>query len=225
MNIDFDTYFFDCDGVILDSNKIKSEGFFKIALNYTDDEGARQFLEYHKSNGGISRQEKFKYFQSGILEKPYSEGLQRELVNLYGTWCQNELLDAPVTEGFYEFIESVKPSSRKFVVSGGSENELHELFQKRNLSRYFEQIRGNPTSKDDIMRELFENNSHFGKNCFIGDSIYDYQCSKKYVNEFIFIYKYSECRTYDNFFKGLPKVTLEKTFTTLLRKAAHLPKI
>ena len=45
--------FFDCDGVILNSNKVKTNAFYKIALEYGD-ESAKKLVNYHIQNGGIS---------------------------------------------------------------------------------------------------------------------------------------------------------------------------
>ena len=50
----YDCFIFDCDGVILDSNKIKTEAFFSLALPYGKGI-AKLLVDYHTQNGGISR--------------------------------------------------------------------------------------------------------------------------------------------------------------------------
>ena len=62
---------FDCDGVILNSNKIKTESFRKILKNF-DTCAIQEFIDYHENNGGLSRYIKLDYFLSNILPK-YSE--------------------------------------------------------------------------------------------------------------------------------------------------------
>ena len=57
----YKTMIFDCDGVLLDSNSAKSDAFYKVALPYGDN-CARELLNFHKKNGGISRNKKFDYF-------------------------------------------------------------------------------------------------------------------------------------------------------------------
>ena len=60
MNIfDYDSYFFDCDGVILDSNEVKTKAF-RDTLNFYNSNYTQEFLDYHISNNGISRENKFK---------------------------------------------------------------------------------------------------------------------------------------------------------------------
>ena len=49
---DYKTIVFDCDGVILNSNKVKSDAFRKVAKNYGEDE-AKKLVSYNKKNGAI----------------------------------------------------------------------------------------------------------------------------------------------------------------------------
>ena len=57
----YDYLIFDCDGVILDSNLLKSRAFAE-ALPDEPPEFVKLFVDYHKQHGGISRYEKFKYY-------------------------------------------------------------------------------------------------------------------------------------------------------------------
>ena len=57
---------FDCDGVLLNSNKIKTQAFYKCALPYGE-KYATMLADYHIENGGISRNYKFKYLTIFIL--------------------------------------------------------------------------------------------------------------------------------------------------------------
>ena len=55
------TCVFDCDGVVLDSNQIKTQAFYNATQSYGH-EFADQLVNYHLKNGGVSRYEKFEYF-------------------------------------------------------------------------------------------------------------------------------------------------------------------
>ena len=48
---------FDCDGVILNSNQIKSDAFYNVAKQFGDI-AAKKLLKFHLENGGISRYKK-----------------------------------------------------------------------------------------------------------------------------------------------------------------------
>ena len=57
------TFVFDCDGVILNSNKTKSDAF-RAVISSRWPEHTEAFLAHHRLHGGISRHEKFNYFLS-----------------------------------------------------------------------------------------------------------------------------------------------------------------
>jgi len=72
----YKTWFFDCDGVLLDSNRLKSEAFYEVALP-CGKENAQALVEYNKRLGGVTRFEKFKHFFESILEKNFRKGIGR----------------------------------------------------------------------------------------------------------------------------------------------------
>ena len=51
--------FFDFDGTIIDSNKVKEDGFKFIYKLYP--EFRKKIIEFHRSNMGLSRYDKFEY--------------------------------------------------------------------------------------------------------------------------------------------------------------------
>ena len=54
---------FDCDGVVLDSNVVKTEAYFRTAKNLgATDVQAQALVDYHIELGGISRYHKFNYY-------------------------------------------------------------------------------------------------------------------------------------------------------------------
>ena len=59
---------FDCDGVILNSNEIKTNAFKKV-LKQFNNQAIDEFIQYHKDNGGISRYIKFENLLNNILPK------------------------------------------------------------------------------------------------------------------------------------------------------------
>ena len=72
----YQTILLDCDGVLLDSNEIKTK-VFKKTLQNEPEKLVNQFIEYHKANQGIDRYKKFQYFFSEIKKNGY--GLQKTI--------------------------------------------------------------------------------------------------------------------------------------------------
>ena len=64
------------------------------------------------------------------------------VLNQYGQLVREKLIECPVTEGFYRFLEKISSTRRKIVVSGGLQDEIREVFHERNLAYYFNGIYG-----------------------------------------------------------------------------------
>ena len=60
------TLIFDCDGVVLDSNRVKTEAFRAAAMPWGR-AAAEALVANHVANGGVSRYEKFASFLEHIL--------------------------------------------------------------------------------------------------------------------------------------------------------------
>ena len=78
--IQYQTLIFDCDGVILNSNKIKTQAFYDVAKVYGH-KPAQILKDYHIQNGGISRYKKFEYLLTNILQKPIKKQELSELLS------------------------------------------------------------------------------------------------------------------------------------------------
>lgn len=170
---------FDCDGVILNSNKIKTEAFYRAALPYGE-EAARALTEYHIDNGGISRYKKFAYFLDTIVPQavtktPYSN--LPDLLSTYSAIVRQELLTCEVTPGLHAF-RNQNTHMRWLIVSGSDQEELKDVFAERGLSELFDGgIFGSPNTKDEILTREIRNNNICQPALFIGDSKYDYQAA------------------------------------------------
>jgi len=187
----YKTWFFDCDGVLLDSNQLKSESFYEVALPYGE-ENAQALVEYNKRLGGVTRFEKFKYFFETILEKKtFEKELENALNNFSALVCK-KLIICPETSGVRDFLDSLPTDTKKYVVSGGAQSEIQYVFQQRGLDAYFDGIYGSPDSKELIMNNRVKSPDMEYPAVFIGDSRYDYEISSKFNIDFIFITQYSE---------------------------------
>jgi phosphoglycolate phosphatase-like HAD superfamily hydrolase len=187
---------FDCDGVILDSNPIKTNAFYKVALAFGHD-SATKLVEYHKGNGGISRYKKFEYFITNILEIELNRSLLETLTNSYSLEVMNELLLCSIAENFFTSSSSAF-GSKWFVVSGGDQTELREVFACRGLLQYFDGgVHGSPKSKEDIIAQLITLKELTFPVLFIGDSKYDYKVSQDFGFDFVFMSNWTEVTNWE----------------------------
>lgn len=204
------TWIFDCDGVILDSNSIKTDAFYETALPYGH-EPAEKLVKYHLNYGGISRFEKLKFFIQHILQKEFNEQEHASLVKTYGALVKEKLLKCPETNGLREFLDQIPQSSRKIIVSGGMQTELRDIFQQRELDYYFDMIYGSPDSKQEILQREKDNCQLDYPAIYIGDSKYDYECANSMGIDFMFIYQYTEQADWDKFYPD-KKILIMKNF-------------
>lgn len=197
----YKSWVFDCDGVLLDSNLIKTEAFYEAALPYGT-ENANSLVSYHKQFGGISRFAKFQYFFEHILgEKRFEKELE-EILTQFGLLVRDKLLQCPETDGLVPFLKKLASVDYKMVISGGMQDELRYVFTQRGLSGYFNAVFGSPDSKLTIMqRELNHGSLHLPA-VFVGDSQYDYECADKFDMDFIFMHQYTEFTGWYNYFKN-----------------------
>ena len=209
----YKTWFFDCDGVLLDSNQLKSESFYEVALPYGE-ENAQALVELNKRLGGVTRFEKFKYFFETILEKKtFEKELENALNNFSDLVCE-KLISCPETFGVRNFLESLPVNIRKYVISGGAQTELRVVFKQRGLDTYFDGIFGSPDSKEVIMSSRIKSSDIIYPALFIGDSRYDYEVAWQFNLDFFFMTKYTEFEGWKLYFMD-KRVKIIESFNDL----------
>lgn len=190
---DYATLVFDCDGVVLDSNKVKTEAFYQATLPYGE-AAARAMVDYHVANGGVSRYKKFAYF----LEQIAPAHAERQdpdldaLLQAYAGHVRDGLLSCEMAPGL-ETLRQQIPDARWLIVSGGDQSELRDVFTQRGIAGWFDGgIFGSPDTKDEILaRELASANIQQPA-LFLGDSKYDHQAALAAGLDFVFISGWSE---------------------------------
>lgn len=186
------TLLLDCDGVILNSNPLKTEAFRAIGLNYGED-AAEALVHYHVTHGGISRYRKFAYFLSEVLGQKATDTAVNALAARYSELVTDLLVHCEIAEGLSQLREQM-PNSRWLIVSGGDQRELREVFAQRGLAHLFDGgIHGSPSNKDDILRQALGNKAS-GPNppLFVGDSRYDHEVARRWGCAFMFAYAWTE---------------------------------
>ncbi len=197
----YKTLIFDCDGVILNSNTIKTHAFYNVAKIYGHDP-AQKLQDYHMKNGGVSRYEKFEYLLTNILGKKVTTEELRKLLLMFSREIREALLTCEVAENIKELRERTK-AAKWLVVSGSDQIELRDIFTSRGLAKYFDGgIFGSPDDKNIILKNEKEKCNITGKSLFLGDSMYDYQAAKNAQLDFIFLNKWTEMKDWKEHFKA-----------------------
>ena len=193
---DYATLVFDCDGVVLNSNRVKTDAFYQAALPYGQ-AAAQAMVEYHTARGGVSRYKKFAYFLEQIVPEkaPYTDGPALEsLLQRYAEEVRQGLLTCEVAAGLEQLRERTAVA-RWLIVSGGDQAELRDVFAQRGLARFFDGgIFGSPDTKDEILQRELASDNIQQPALFLGDSKYDFQAANAAGLEFVFLSGWSEVK-------------------------------
>lgn len=187
----FRAFVFDCDGVILDSNELKTEAFRQVASRFGH-EPAERLVAHHRLHGGVSRFEKFRWLAADVLGRPGDEAIVDELVEEYGRRVRRGLETCPECPGATEALALCSEIGPCFLVSGGLEEELRAVFRARGLDGRFRGIHGSPSSKSRIMAELRGRGEIASPTLFFGDSRIDAEVAEEYGCEFVFLHGRTE---------------------------------
>lgn len=191
---DYKTLVFDCDGVILNSNRVKTDAFYQAALPYGE-AAAQAMVDYHVANGGVSRYLKFAHFLEQLVPE-YAAGRSGpnldELLEHYANAVLEGLLSCEVAPGLEQLRKRI-PNTRWLIVSGGDQTELRHVFAQRGLTELFDGgIYGSPDTKDEILARELKSNTIQMPALFLGDSKYDYQAASTAGLDFVFLSGWSE---------------------------------
>jgi phosphoglycolate phosphatase-like HAD superfamily hydrolase len=187
------TLIFDCDGVILNSNPIKTDAFYQAALPYGE-AAASALRQYHIQRGGISRYEKFEYFLRSIIGVDITKHELDALLERYQERVLAALGSCEIADGLGELREAT-PNAKWMVASGGDQAELRAVFRERHLAAYFDGgIFGSPTSKVNILeRELAAARINLPA-LLLGDSAYDREAAQHIGSDFVFVNAWTELK-------------------------------
>tara|TARA_Y100001970_G_C14256939_1_gene876247 strand:- start:3301 stop:3954 length:654 start_codon:yes stop_codon:yes gene_type:complete len=183
-------HIFDCDGVLALSNRLKTHAFDLVASKYLPRDLVDEFIDFHQTNGGVSRWDKFEHLLK--ISKPYILPTIDELSNQFSFIVQNGLNSVAPVPGAKKFIENL---SRKgeviYVVSGGEQKQVKKLISILNLRIDMKNIFGSPTRKITHFKNIRKKYKNFSVMTY-GDSALDAKCAYLISSEFTFVTQDSE---------------------------------
>jgi len=171
--------FFDFDGVIVDSVSIKGQAFGELFREY----GPcieKKVVEYHLTHGGVSREEKFKYYYDKLIKHPLTNEQLEKLCQQFSDLVLDKVISASFLNRVLENLEKLKSNMiHAYIVSGTPQHEIKFIVEKRKLNKYFRGVYGSPREKGEIITEILITESFNPVDClFIGDSLSDYEGAK-----------------------------------------------
>ena len=185
---EYKTLVFDCDGVVLNSNQLKIQAYFDVAIKFGANQAQAQALvDHHVKLGGISRYPKFEYFLREIMQQEVSEAAIHQLLSTFTVEVKRLLMDCEIAPDLMK-LRQTTPDAKWMIISGGDQAELREIFNQRNLTSLFDAgIFGSPDNKDQILAREVAAGNISQPALFLGDSRYDHIASTRAGLDFVFL--------------------------------------
>ena len=163
---------FDFDGVLVESADIKTEAFRDIFSRWPDK--AKDGLDYHRQNMGISRYVKFEHFYRNVICQPYSQEIGEQLAQEFSQLVLDKVKRASFVKGAKEFLEDDYQQYLLFIASGTPQNEMDSIVLAKDIGKYFRGIFGSPASKAEIVNNILTKYSlDKDEIIFVGDALSD----------------------------------------------------
>ena len=177
---------FDFDGVVVESGEIKTEAFANLYREHGETV-MNAVARYHVLHGGMSRYQKFRYFQETLLEKPpLTPEEEQHLDRRFSQLVLEAVIASDPVPGAAELIRREAARIPLFVASGTPEAELNTIVVRRGLASYFTAVRGSPTPKQTLVADILSAHALFPERVLmIGDALIDYQSA--YINNVAFL--------------------------------------
>ncbi len=197
---DYKTIVFDCDGVLLNSNKTKVQAYYNVAKRMGGtDEQAQAFVDYHIAKGSFPRNGKIKYYLKEVVKQAETPELMQQYLDTFDQILDESLMECELADGLLQ-LKAYTKNTKWMVLSGGDQTGLRNIFERRNLSQYFEcGIFGGPDIKEDVLSREQANGNIQLPALFVGDSKYDHQASTGAGLDFVFLSDWTEVRGWQEY--------------------------
>lgn len=173
---------FDFDGVILNSNYVKTKTFYNLFKSYGK-KIANNAVKYHLNYMGVPRQKKFKYIYKNFLKKKISKKILDNLDFEFRKKSLKKIYQLNVSKPLNNFIRKNYRNYNLYISTGAPKNEIVDLLKRKKIFKKFKKVYGPPTKKYQHINLIRK--SKKGDIIFIGDSLEDYRAAKKSKIKFI----------------------------------------
>ncbi|HTV17308.1 MAG TPA: HAD family hydrolase [Polyangiaceae bacterium] len=183
--------FFDCDGVVFDSNGFKITAMRRALDGHTPAE-LDAMEAFWRANGGVSRFVKFEHFYTHIAPRADVAAEMRAASERFGQLARAAYDDAPPITAALDLARAAG-AERCHIVSGATEVEMLSVFSSKNIASLFASIQGSPRPKRELVESVLA-----ARGCppsealLIGDGSMDFRVCRELDMEFVFLAEYSD---------------------------------
>jgi len=153
-------------------------------------------VNHHRSHGGMSRFDKFRYYHQEFLHLYLNDQQVADLSREFSRLVVDEVIAAKAIPGANQFLENLCVRKKICAVNSATPlDEIREIVNRRCLSQYFTEVLGSPETKLSNLKRLISNNNANVENVvFFGDAMSDYnaaiQCKVDFVGVGDYVFKH-----------------------------------
>jgi phosphoglycolate phosphatase-like HAD superfamily hydrolase len=141
----------DFDGVIVESNDVKTEAFREVFARFP--EHAEAMLAFHHANASASRYDKFDRLLE-LLGRSGDANLRTELAAEFTRRTLDRVVAVPLVPGAEEFLREASARVPLYLASVTPAEDLETILDRRGLRRWFRGVYGCPPwTKPEAIRD------------------------------------------------------------------------
>lgn len=174
----------DFDGVVIESNDVKTQAFEKVFSQFPRYKDT--MMQFHYGNVSVSRIEKFNYL-AALMGRVEDAKFKANLAANFSQFVLEGILTVPLVKGIERFLKIVKGRLPVYLASVTPANELNYILKNRSLIHWFNGVYGCPPwTKENAIRDILSRNTALPENALlIGDSAGDQEAALKTAVQFI----------------------------------------
>ena len=185
----YQTIFWDFDGVIKESNEVKTLAFIQLFKSY-DANVTEKIRIHHQNNGGLSRYEKIPLYLHWAGEKQTQERIDKYCFQ-FSQIVLDKVLKAPWVSGVEAYLRKNYIYQDFIIVTATPQKEIEIILQKLELKNIFSSVFGYPVPKSEAIKYVLIQHRVDPKKCLmIGDSMVDLKAAQ--INRIPFLLRRHE---------------------------------
>jgi phosphoglycolate phosphatase len=169
---------FDFDGVLVESNDIKTEAFAHVFARFPSHFDA--MMDFHHTHVSATRFAKFDHLLE-LLGRKGDRDLYADLSSEFSAFTTKRVASAPLVPGAIDLLEWTRARAKTYLASVTPESELLRILAALELTQFFVKIYGCPPwSKVRAIHDVRESISALPSDIvLVGDSAGDQQAARE----------------------------------------------
>lgn len=170
---------FDFDGVLVESEPIKTRAFQILYREYGPEVVAAA-VAHHEANGGIPRRTKIRHCHKMLLDIELNQEELDRLCRQFSALVEGKVVASDWVPGAKEALFDHFGRRPMFIVSGTPQDEITRILERRGMKAWFVEAHGSPPDKATTIRGILARHGLDRRAVlFVGDAAADWRAARE----------------------------------------------